>query len=58
MGEFSVGSKLVEERFFNPFLRCATEEYYKEITGEPNDPVRRFAKIRALKDTFKMPKDS
>ena len=53
MGEFTVGSKLVEERLYNPFIRCATEDYFKDITNEPNDPVRRFAKIRKLKDTFK-----
>ena len=52
LNEFSVGSKLGEERFFNPFIRCATEPYFKEITGEPNDPVLRFAKIRKLKDSF------
>ena len=52
-GEFTVGSRLIEERLYNPFIRCATEEYYKELTGEPNDPVRRFAKIRQLKDQFK-----
>jgi len=49
-----VGSKLVEERFYNPFIRCATEQYYKDLTDEPNDPVLRFAKIRKLKDQFKM----
>jgi len=53
MGEFTVGSRLMEERLYNPFIRCATEDYFKDITNEPNDPVRRFAKIRKLKDTFK-----
>ena len=53
INELTVGSRLVEERLFNPFIRCATEEYFKTITGEPNDPVLRFAKIRKLKDTFK-----
>jgi hydroxyacylglutathione hydrolase len=52
--EFTVGSKLMEERFFNPFIRCASEDYFKELTGEPNDPVRAFAKIRKLKDNYKI----
>jgi hydroxyacylglutathione hydrolase len=52
-GEFTVPSKLMEERLFNPFIRCAREPYFKEITGE-NDPVRIFAKLRKLKDTFKI----
>jgi hypothetical protein len=43
----------MEERLYNPFIRCAREEYFKEITGEI-DPVRIFAKIRKLKDNFKV----
>lgn len=27
-GEFTVGSKLIEERMYNPFIRCAREEYF------------------------------
>jgi hydroxyacylglutathione hydrolase len=52
-GEFTVPSNLMEERLYNPFIRCAREEYFKEITGEI-DPVRIFAKIRKLKDNFKV----
>ena len=52
-GEFTLPSKLMEERLYNPFIRCAREEYFKEITGEI-DPVRIFAKIRKLKDNFKV----
>ncbi len=52
-GEYTVPSKLMEERLFNPFIRCAKEDYFKEITGE-NDPVRIFAKLRKLKDSFKV----
>ena len=50
-GDFNLPSKLMDERFYNPFLRCAKEEYFKNITGE-NDPVRVFAKLRKLKDKF------
>ena len=53
MGEFTVGSKLIEERLYNPFIRCATEPYFKELTDEPNDPVRAFAKLRKLKDEYR-----
>ena len=42
MGEFTVGSKLIEERLYNPFIRCEREPYFREITGEPNDPIRAF----------------
>lgn len=42
MGEFTVGSKLIEERLYNPFIRCEKEPYFKEITGEYNDPVKVF----------------
>ena len=51
-GEFTVGSRLMEERLYNPFIRCATEPYFKEVTGEHDDPVRRFAKVRKFKDNF------
>ena len=50
-GDFTVPSKLMEEILYNPFIRCAREEYFKEITGEI-DPIRVFAKIRKLKDNF------
>jgi len=50
-GDFTVGSKLIEERLCNPFIRCATEEHYRKISGE-SDPVKIFAKIRKLKDDF------
>ena len=53
MGEFTVGSKLIEERLYNPFIRSATEPYFKELTDEPNDPVRAFAKLRKLKDEYR-----
>ena len=53
--ELTVGSKLHEEKLYNPFIRCASSEpYYSELTGEQNDPIRRFAKIRKLKDSFKV----
>jgi len=43
----------MEERLFNPFIRCAREGYFKEVTAE-NDPVRIFGKIRKLKDNYKV----
>lgn len=52
-GNFTVPSKLMDERLFNPFIRCAREPYFREVTGE-HDPVRIFAKIRKLKDNFKL----
>lgn len=51
-GEFSVPSKLMDERLYNPFIRCAREDYFKELTRE-NDPTRVFAKLRKAKDQFK-----
>lgn len=50
--EFTVGSKIFEERLYNPFIRVSSEPIYKELTGEPNDPIKAFAKIRKLKDNF------
>lgn len=62
-GEFTVGSPLMDERLYNPFIRCfasdrQSREYYEQITGEADGgPVgtngkleRVFAKIRKLKD--------
>lgn len=57
-GHFTVGSPLVDERLYNPFVRCfgadlATKEYFADITGESTDTTSRvFQKIRALKDKF------
>lgn len=48
--EFTVGSRLIEERLYNPFLRCG-DSYYLSITGE-NSPEKSFTKIRLLKDKF------
>ncbi len=48
--EFTVGSRLIEERLYNPFLRCS-DDYYLELTDEV-DPVKVFTKIRMLKDKF------
>ena len=56
-GQFTVGSPLMDERLYNPFVRCfgadlATKEYFAEITGESMDTTARFVfqKIRMLKD--------
>ena len=53
---FTVGSPLMDERLYNPFVRCfgadlATKEYYADITDESMDTTARvFQKIRKLKD--------
>lgn len=47
-------SRLMEERLYNPFIRVAKEQSLQEITGERGSPVRAFAKIRKLKDSFKV----
>jgi len=51
-GQFTVGSKLGDEKLYNPFIRCATVDHFKQITDE-TDPTRIFAKLRKFKDTFK-----
>ena len=57
-GHFTVGSPLMDERLYNPFVRCfgadlETKEYFADITGESVDTTNRvFQKIRALKDKF------
>jgi hydroxyacylglutathione hydrolase len=49
-GEFTVGSRLIEEKLYNPFMRCG-EDYYLNLTGE-NTPEQSFKKLRMLKDKF------
>lgn len=49
-GEFTVGSRLIEEKLYNPFLRCG-EDYYLQLTGE-STPEQSFKKLRMLKDKF------
>ncbi len=52
-GEFTVGSRLLEERLVNPFVRSWLEkDYFKELCGGEDDLVKVFAKIRKLKDSF------
>lgn len=53
-GQFTVPSRLMEERLYNPFIRVAREQSLQEVTGERGSPVRAFAKIRKLKDSFKV----
>ena len=53
-GQFTVPSRLMEERLYNPFIRVAREQSLQEVTGERSSPVRAFAKIRKLKDSFKV----
>lgn len=49
-GNFTVGSRIIEERIYNPFLR-AGDDYFLKLTGESN-PYRAFKKLRMLKDQF------
>ena len=49
-GQFTVGSRLVEERLYNPFMRC-NDKYYKDLTNEDR-PEKVFKKLRILKDNF------
>jgi hydroxyacylglutathione hydrolase len=49
-GEFTVGSRLIEERLYNPFLRCG-DAYYLALTGEAT-AEKSFTKLRLLKDQF------
>jgi hydroxyacylglutathione hydrolase len=48
--EFTVGSRLIEEKLYNPFLRCG-DDYYLALTGE-SSPEASFKKLRMLKDKF------
>ena len=41
-GHFTVGSPLMDERLYNPFIRCfaadfETKQYFAQITGETVD---------------------
>lgn len=49
-GEFTMGSRLVEEKIYNPFLR-AGDEYYMKLIGA-STPEESFKQIRTLKDNF------
>jgi hydroxyacylglutathione hydrolase len=49
-GDFTVGSRLVEERLYNPFFR-SNDQYYKDLTNE-QDPAKVFAAIRTLRDNY------
>jgi hydroxyacylglutathione hydrolase len=49
-GDFTAGSRLVEEKLYNPFFR-SNDKYYKELTGE-EDPGKVFAAIRKLRDNY------
>jgi hydroxyacylglutathione hydrolase len=48
--EFTVGSRLIEERLYNPFMRSG-DDYYLNLTSE-STPERSFTKIRLLKDKY------
>ena len=54
MGEFTVGSTLLEEVLYNPYLRCCDRHsYYRMITYQPNDnPIMYYAKIRKWRDSW------
>lgn len=48
--QFTVGSRLIEEKLYNPFLRCG-DKFYLELLNEKN-PFLCFKKLRILKDNF------
>lgn len=47
--DFCVPGKIIEERMINPFIRCAKDPYYKEITKE-EDVLRIFTKLCKLRE--------
>jgi len=47
-GDFTVGSRLIDEKLYNPFLKTG-EKYYLNLTNEKSE-IRAFKKIRLLKD--------
>jgi hydroxyacylglutathione hydrolase len=49
--EFTVGGRLIEEKLYNPFLRCG-DSYYLNLTEE-DTPEKSFKKLRLLKDNFR-----
>jgi hydroxyacylglutathione hydrolase len=49
--QFTVGSRLIEEKMYNPFLRSG-DKYYLDLLNEKN-PFLCFKKLRILKDNFK-----
>ncbi|CAI2372447.1 unnamed protein product [Moneuplotes crassus] len=54
-GQFTVGSRLGEELMYNPFYKCVStteENPFLDPVLQTQDPVKRFEKIRALKDNF------
>ena len=50
--QFTVGSRLIEEKLYNPFLRSG-EKFYLDLLNEKN-PFLCFKKLRLLKDNFKL----
>lgn len=42
-------SMMMEEKSYNPFLRCE-DKYYQDLTGE-KDPVRVFSKLKKLQES-------
>jgi hydroxyacylglutathione hydrolase len=49
--QFTVGSRLIEEKLYNPFLRSG-DKFYQDLLNEKN-PFICFKKLRILKDNFK-----
>ena len=47
-GNFTVGSRLIEERIYNSFLRVQ-EPYFQKLLNETN-PLKAFIKVRLIKD--------
>ena len=49
-GDFTVGTKLIEEKCYNPFFRCS-DPYFQELTGE-SEAVLVFKVLRKMKDKW------
>jgi hydroxyacylglutathione hydrolase len=43
-------SMMIEEKNYNPFLRC-DDRYYQDLTGE-KDPLRVFQKLKKVQESF------
>ena len=53
-GDFTVGTRLGEESFYNPFYKWVFQaNSFLDPVLQSTDPIQRFIKIRALKDNFK-----
>lgn len=49
-GNFTVGSRLIEEKLYNSFLRVK-EQFFQNLLNE-KDPLKAFIKVRLLKESL------